>query len=149
MTEKGNELKAIISDFVIVRSSHDSNANHVRLGYSFLSHPLRPCQSSPHATRTEDSDDPVAPPAASRQLKPVKNKWGGEDEEESAPASDWEESSEEESEEESKPAPVAAPPKKKGTLKAKLAEKEAEKASRAARDDDDVRVRRGRRPRSA
>lgn len=46
--------------------------------------------------------------------------------------SDWEESSEEEESEEEKPA-VAAPPKKKGTLKAKLAEKEAMKA--AANDD--------------
>jgi translation initiation factor 3 subunit J len=54
--------------------------------------------------------------------------------------SDWEESSEEE--EEAKPSTVA-PPKKKGTLKAKLAEKEAEKAKRIAEgeeeyDSDDV-----------
>ena len=45
--------------------------------------------------------------------------------------SDWEASS---SEEEEKPAPApVAPPKKKGTLKAKLAEKEALKAAKAAR----------------
>ncbi|KAF8910575.1 translation initiation factor eIF3 subunit-domain-containing protein [Gymnopilus junonius] len=42
---------------------------------------------------------------------------------------DWEESSEEESDEEPAAAQVA-PPKKKGTLKAKLAEKEAEKAAK-------------------
>ncbi|KAJ8519038.1 hypothetical protein ONZ45_g3951 [Pleurotus djamor] len=62
------------------------------------------------------------------------NKWDGEDEEEDGPASDWEESSEEEEEE--KPAPVA-PPKKKGTLKAKLAEKEAAKALAKASGDLD------------
>lgn len=56
--------------------------------------------------------------------------------------SDWEESSEEE--EASKPAAattVAAPPKKKGTLKAKLAEKEAAKAvasTDSPYDSDDV-----------
>ena len=57
--------------------------------------------------------------------------------------SDWEESSEEEEVDKPTPAPVA-PPKKKGTLKAKLTEKEAEKARRkaaaaaaAAADDDD------------
>lgn len=49
--------------------------------------------------------------------------------------SDWEESSEEESEEE-KPA-VVAPPKKKGTLKAKLAEKEAIKAATKDSDSDE------------
>lgn len=43
--------------------------------------------------------------------------------------SDWDDSSEEE-EEVAKP--VVAPPKKKGTLKQKLAEKEAEKAQRIA-----------------
>ncbi|KAF9493159.1 translation initiation factor eIF3 subunit [Pleurotus eryngii] len=62
-------------------------------------------------------------------------KWEGEDEEESEPASDWEESSEEE-EEKPAAAPVA-PPKKKGTLKAKLAEKEAAKAARIAAGEDD------------
>lgn len=54
--------------------------------------------------------------------------------------SDWEDSSAEEE----TPAPVttAAPPKKKGTLKAKLAEKEAAKAARGDKDveydSDDV-----------
>lgn len=51
---------------------------------------------------------------------------------------DWDESSEEEDDDKPAPAPVA-PPKKKGTLKQKLAEKEAEKARRrAAGEDDDV-----------
>ncbi len=48
--------------------------------------------------------------------------------------SDWEASSEEEEDE--KPAAPAAPPKKKGTLKQKLAEKEALKAQKAADDED-------------
>ena len=48
--------------------------------------------------------------------------------------SDWDESSEDE-EEKPKPAPVAAP-KKKGTLKAKLAEKAAIKATKDNNDDD-------------
>ncbi|KAF8843715.1 translation initiation factor eIF3 subunit [Paxillus ammoniavirescens] len=68
-------------------------------------------------------------PAVPSIAKPVK-KWEGEDEDDSSPASDWDESSEEE-EEKLASAPVA-PPKKKGTLKAKLAEIEAAKASRAA-----------------
>jgi translation initiation factor 3 subunit J len=51
------------------------------------------------------------------------------------PQSDWEASSEEEE----VPAVVApaAPPKKKGTLKAKLAQKEAEKAARKAYGEDE------------
>lgn len=84
------------------------------------------------------SDDESAPAPAPVQNKVlVKNKWEGEDEEDSAPASDWEDSS---SDEEKKPAPTttAAPPKKKGTLKQKLAEKEAEKAARAVSGDDDI-----------
>ncbi|KAF8653613.1 hypothetical protein AX16_003857 [Volvariella volvacea WC 439] len=83
-----------------------------------------------------DSDNakPVAKPAAPAPKIPAKSKWEGEDEEDDAPASDWEDSSEEE-----KPAPAAAPvalPKKKGTLKAKLAEKEAQKAAKKAAGDD-------------
>jgi len=77
-----------------------------------------------------DNDTPSKP------VVPKKgSKWEGEDEEEEAPASDWEDSSEEEEEEKSAPAPVA-PPKKKGTLKAKLAEKEALKAAKADESDD-------------
>ncbi|KAH9847492.1 eukaryotic translation initiation factor 3 subunit J [Lenzites betulinus] len=87
--------------------------------------------------RAEASDDdaPKAASAAPIPKKPVKSKWDGEDEDEDAPVSDWEASS---SSEEEKPAAVAvAPPKKKGTLKAKLAEKEAAKAAKAAEDEYD------------
>ncbi len=48
--------------------------------------------------------------------------------------SDWEESSEEE--EEKAPSAPVAPPKKKGTLKAKIAEKEAAKAARKIEEDE-------------
>ncbi|KAF8554576.1 translation initiation factor eIF3 subunit [Imleria badia] len=83
----------------------------------------------------EGSDDVPPTSTAPQPVKPVKSKWGGEDEDESTPASDWEESSEEEAETKPAAAPVA-PPKKKGTIKAKLAEKEAAKAARAAHDAD-------------
>jgi len=81
-----------------------------------------------------ESDD--AP--AARSVPPIvpRRKFEGEDEESSDPASDWEASSEEESEDEKKPAVVAVPPKKKGTIKQKIAEKEAAKAARG--NDDDV-----------
>ncbi|KAI0833646.1 eukaryotic translation initiation factor 3 subunit J [Trametes gibbosa] len=85
----------------------------------------------------EASDDDAAKVASSAPIpkKPVKNKWEGEDEDEDAPVSDWEAES---SSEEEKPAPApVAPPKKKGTLKAKLAEKEAAKAAKAAEDGDE------------
>ncbi|KAJ1307798.1 hypothetical protein OPQ81_001881 [Rhizoctonia solani] len=77
------------------------------------------------------SDTPAAAPArpAAPAVRPKPSKWADEDEEEK-PASDWDASSDEEPE---KPAPAktvaAAPPKKRGTLKAKLAEKEAAAAS--------------------
>jgi len=76
----------------------------------------------------------ASPPAAKKPAVPAKKKWEGEDQEESDPVSDWEESSEEESSDE--PAAPVAPPKKKGTLKAKLAEKEAEKAAKKNGADD-------------
>ncbi|KAJ3762639.1 translation initiation factor eIF3 subunit [Lentinula raphanica] len=83
----------------------------------------------------DQSDDEkiASPPPKVVPLK-SKGKWEGEDEEDEAPASDWEESSEEE---EVKPAPAVAAvaPKKKGTLKAKLAEKEALKAKHKDEDD--------------
>ncbi|GAW00179.1 translation initiation factor eIF3 subunit [Lentinula edodes] len=86
----------------------------------------------------EQSDDEQVtnPPPKAVPVK-SKGKWEGEDEEDEAPASDWEDSSEEE---EAKPTPAvtAAPPKKKGTLKAKLAEKEAMKALRNDEDDSDA-----------
>ncbi|KAJ7170874.1 eukaryotic translation initiation factor 3 subunit J [Mycena crocata] len=87
-----------------------------------------------------DSDTPAKaasppPKAAAPPKKPAKSKWEGEDEEDDGPASDWEASSEDEE----KPAPSgpAEPPKKKGTLKAKLAQKEAERAARIAAGEDD------------
>ncbi|KAF9450065.1 translation initiation factor eIF3 subunit [Macrolepiota fuliginosa MF-IS2] len=83
-----------------------------------------------------DSDTKPSPAAPKPAVAPPKkSKWEGEDEEGDEPVSDWEESSEEE-EEDSKSAPVA-PPKKKGTLKQKLAEKEAEKARKKATDGAD------------
>ncbi|KAF8206192.1 translation initiation factor eIF3 subunit [Mycena galopus ATCC 62051] len=87
-----------------------------------------------------DSDTPAKassppPKAAAPPKKPVKSKWEGEDEEDDGPASDWEASSDEEE----KPAALASvePPKKKGTLKAKLAQKEAERAARIEAGDDE------------
>ncbi|KAJ3732522.1 translation initiation factor eIF3 subunit [Lentinula guzmanii] len=83
----------------------------------------------------QSDDEKVASPPP--KVVPVKSKgkWEGEDEDDEAPASDWEDSSEEE---EVKPASTVttAPPKKKGTLKAKLAEKKAIKASQKDDDDD-------------
>jgi len=79
-----------------------------------------------------DDEKPASPPPKVAPVK-LKGKWEGEDEEDDAPVSDWEDSSEEEVEK-STSAP-AAPPKKKGTLKAKLAEKEAMKASQKDEDD--------------
>ncbi|ETW83318.1 hypothetical protein HETIRDRAFT_474472 [Heterobasidion irregulare TC 32-1] len=84
----------------------------------------------------EASDNEAAPPPPSAVARKVTKKWEGEDEEDDAPVSDWEQSSDEEE----KPQPTAsvAPPKKKGTLKAKLAEKEAAKAAVRASVDDDL-----------
>ncbi|KAJ7218145.1 eukaryotic translation initiation factor 3 subunit J [Mycena pura] len=75
-----------------------------------------------------------ATPPPKPVVHPKKSKWEGEDEEDDGPASDWDVSSEEE-----KPSVAATvePPKKKGTLKAKLAQKEAERAARLAAGDDD------------
>ncbi|KAI0368019.1 translation initiation factor eIF3 subunit [Pilatotrama ljubarskyi] len=85
-----------------------------------------------------DEDVPKAATTAPIPKKPVRSKWEGEDEEDDGPVSDWEAETSEEEEEKPKPAPApVAPPKKKGTLKAKLAEKEAAaKAAKAAADDD-------------
>lgn len=80
-----------------------------------------------------DSETAASPPP---KLPPkvVKSKWEGEDEDDDDPVGDWEQSSEEE--EKPKQASSVAPPKKKGTLKAKLAEKEAAKAARRAAGED-------------
>jgi len=90
------------------------------------------------AKNWDESDEEVAAAPVPAVVIP-KKKWEGEDEEEEV-ADDWDASSEEE--EKPKPAAVA-PPKKKGTLKSKLAEKEALKAAQKgavfdnADDEDD------------
>ncbi|EJD06887.1 translation initiation factor eIF3 subunit, partial [Fomitiporia mediterranea MF3/22] len=88
-----------------------------------------------------DSDTHVAPSAPNRSVPvkpaPKKTKWEGEDEDDNDVASDWEESEEEEE----KPKSAAAPPppaKKKGTIKQKIAEKEALKAARKVESGDEV-----------
>jgi len=82
-----------------------------------------------------DDETTAASPPPKVAKKPVKTKWDKEEEEEDSPVSDWEQSSDEE-EEKPAAAPVAAP-KKKGSLKAKLAEIEANKAARAANGEDE------------
>ncbi|KAI0636070.1 eukaryotic translation initiation factor 3 subunit J [Trametes polyzona] len=90
------------------------------------------------SAEASDDDAPKAASSAPIPKKPVKSKWEGEDEEDDGPVSDWEAESSEEEEEKPKAAPApVAPPKKKGTLKQKLAEKEAAKAARAAEEDDE------------
>ncbi|KAF8589461.1 translation initiation factor eIF3 subunit [Ramaria rubella] len=64
-----------------------------------------------------------------------RKKWEGEDEDEDSAPDDWEASSSEEEDSKLTAAPVA-PPRKKGTLKAKIAEKEAAKASLKDADGD-------------
>jgi len=78
----------------------------------------------------EGSDDGAPARAVPSKVAP-KGKWEGEDEDDDGPVSDWEASSEEEVKD--KPAATAAaPPKKKGTLKQKLAEKEAARRAQLA-----------------
>jgi translation initiation factor 3 subunit J len=92
-------------------------------------------EASDSDTSTPAKPSPAAAPKAAINVR--KGKWDGEDEEDDGPVSDWEQSSEEE-EEQPKP---AAPIKKKGTIKAKIAEKEAAMTARKAAgeetDDDD------------
>ncbi|KAI0046585.1 translation initiation factor eIF3 subunit [Auriscalpium vulgare] len=79
----------------------------------------------------DDSDAEVKPAPVPKKV--AKTKWEGEDEEEDdEPVSDWEASSDEEKPKAAPTTATVAPPKKKGTLKAKLAEKEAAKAARLA-----------------
>ncbi|EPT05520.1 hypothetical protein FOMPIDRAFT_1021336 [Fomitopsis schrenkii] len=82
-------------------------------------------------------DETPAAPSAPVPKNPAKSKWEGEDEDAEGPVSDWEASSDEEEDGPAKPAAPAAPPKKKGTLKQKLAEKEAAKAAKLAAGEDD------------
>jgi len=85
----------------------------------------------------DETTKTTATPAVVAAMPPIKkaNKWQGEDDEDDGPVSDWENS---ESEQEKPPVPVsnAAPPKKKGTLKAKLAEKEAARAAKSPESDE-------------
>ncbi|EIW84248.1 translation initiation factor eIF3 subunit [Coniophora puteana RWD-64-598 SS2] len=86
----------------------------------------------------DEAKAPAAAPAPAARRPPVKSKWENEDKEDSDPVSDWEKSSEEEEEDEQPVRAVtAAPPKKKGTIKQKIAEKEAARAARSAEDGDD------------
>ncbi|KZP00455.1 translation initiation factor eIF3 subunit [Calocera viscosa TUFC12733] len=82
-----------------------------------------------------DASDNEAP-VAKAPVVHKKTRWDEEEEEDNAIVDDWDASEDEE------PAPahaVVAPPKKKGTLKQKIAEKEAAKAARAAAGlDSDV-----------
>ncbi|PWN99707.1 translation initiation factor eIF3 subunit [Tilletiopsis washingtonensis] len=86
----------------------------------------------------QDSDDGVAPAAPAKPvvLPPRRGgKFDDEDVEEEV-KDDWEEEDEAPA-----PAPVVAPPKKKGTVKQKIAEKEAEERRRAelgVESDEDV-----------
>jgi len=82
-----------------------------------------------------EDESPAPAPSAPVVKKPVKSKWEGEDEEDDGPVSDWEASSDEEKPK--APSAPAPPPKKKGTLKAKLAEKEAARAAQEAEGSDE------------
>ncbi|OCB90089.1 translation initiation factor eIF3 subunit [Sanghuangporus baumii] len=92
-----------------------------------------------------DSDTNAAPSAPSKAVPAVKlpvkkTKWEGEDEDDNDVASDWEESEEEEERKPKTAAAAAAPPppaKKKGSIKQKIAEKEAQKAAQAAVEQED------------
>ncbi|KAH9998871.1 translation initiation factor eIF3 subunit [Russula compacta] len=84
----------------------------------------------------EGSEDGSPVPSKARVIK---SKWEGEDEDDDGPVSDWEASSEEEENEKSAPAAApVAPPKKKGTLKQKLAEKEATRQAQLAEKDNQL-----------
>jgi len=78
----------------------------------------------------EGSDGGGSPKRAVPNIA-AKGKWEGEDEDDDGPVSDWEASSDDEVKD--KPAATAAAPlKKKGTLKQKLAEKEAARRAQLA-----------------
>jgi translation initiation factor 3 subunit J len=85
----------------------------------------------------EGSDDGSPARAVPSKATTGKGKWEGEDEDDDGPVSDWEESSDDEVKD--KPAAAAGPaPKKKGTLKQKLAEKEAARRARLAAGGSDA-----------
>lgn len=88
------------------------------------------------ASDDETAKKPTTPAVVSVKPPVKANRWEGEDDDDDGPVSDWE-NSESEQEKPQVPGSNAAPPKKKGTLKAKLAEKEAARAAKSADDDDD------------
>ncbi|KAI9509800.1 translation initiation factor eIF3 subunit [Russula earlei] len=81
-----------------------------------------------------EGDSPARP--VPKKALATKSKWEGEDEDDDGPVSDWEASSEEE--QEVPAAAPAAPPKKKGTLKQKLAEKEATRRAQLSSGNSQV-----------
>jgi Translation initiation factor eIF3 subunit len=121
----------------------------VRRPFSLLLYP-----SSPIRAEGSEDDSPARPVPSKAQV--IKNKWEGEDEDDDGPVvsshhlcvlsrdvfsliigakssqSDWEASSEEE---QARPAAPIAPAKKKGSLKQKLAEKEAARQAQLALGD--------------
>ncbi|KAN0132846.1 translation initiation factor eIF3 subunit [Lactarius tabidus] len=85
----------------------------------------------------EGSDDGSPARAVPSKATTGKGKWEGEDEDDDGPVSDWEASSDDEVKD--KPATAAAPaPRKKGTLKQKLAEKEAARRAQLAAGGSDA-----------
>ncbi|KAH9003158.1 translation initiation factor eIF3 subunit [Lactarius hatsudake] len=87
----------------------------------------------------EGSDDGGSPAARAVPNKAAaKGKWEGEDEDDGGPVSDWEASSEDDEVKAKPAATAAAPPKKKGTLKQKLAEKEAARRAQLAAGGSDA-----------
>jgi translation initiation factor 3 subunit J len=85
----------------------------------------------------EGSDDGSPARTVPSKATTGKGKWEGEDEDNDGPVSDWEASSDDEVKD--KPASAAAPaPKKKGTLKQKLAEKEAARRAQLAAGGSDA-----------
>ncbi|KAH7090851.1 translation initiation factor eIF3 subunit [Auriculariales sp. MPI-PUGE-AT-0066] len=77
-----------------------------------------------------DSEEERVTKKAPAPIKPAaKSKWDGEDEDEDNGKGDWDASSDDDKSSRPIGAAVASAPKKKGTLKAKLAQKEAERAA--------------------
>ncbi|KAI0267781.1 eukaryotic translation initiation factor 3 subunit J [Gloeopeniophorella convolvens] len=77
-------------------------------------------------------------PVRAVPIKVAKSKWEGEDEDDNEPASDWEASSDDEKAKPASATAPVAPPKKKGTLKQKLAEKEAARQAAIAAGENGV-----------
>jgi len=82
----------------------------------------------------ENSEPEEVAPQPAKVVPAKAVKWEGEDEDENGVASDWEDSSDDDKAKKPVTTTTAAP-KKKGTLKQKLAQKEAERAARIAAGD--------------